>query len=314
MAPLVPPKQQAIMSDQHQTHALTTSSIPPLLGVLAIALLRHWRFVAHEETERWLAVIDRLLAAYRHAPDAFAYTVHRLSTADGYRHWSARYDHGANPLILAEQPVLAELIARRGVGTALDAACGTGRVSALLAAAGHAVTGIDASEAMLAKAVAKVPGAVFRSGDLTALPFADDAFDLVTCCLALTHCIDLAVPIAELARAAAPGATILLSDIHPHNAFLGGHAGFTYLDNTFAVVENQHHPFSDYLRAFQAAGLRVRECIEPSFTEAQADLFTGLYLANEDWLRAELEPDLTATVRAALVGFPVALTWELEKT
>ena len=208
------------MSDQHQTHALTTSSIPPLLGVLAIALLRHWRFVAHEETERWLAVIDRLLAAYRHAPDAFAYTVHRLSTADGYRHWSARYDHGANPLILAEQPVLAELIARRGVGTALDAACGTGRVSALLAAAGHAVTGIDASEAMLAKAVAKVPGAVFRSGDLTALPFADDAFDLVTCCLALTHCIDLAVPIAELARAAAPGATILLSDIHPTTRFL----------------------------------------------------------------------------------------------
>jgi len=43
-------------------------------------------------------------------------------------------------------------------------------------------------------------------------------------------------------------------------------------------------------------------------------MFSGLYMANEDWLRNELGPDFTATACAALVGFPIALIWELEKS
>jgi len=179
------------MSAPGKPSSITTLSVPFRLGVLALSLLRHWRFVAHDDTERWLGVIHRLLAAYHREPDAFSYVVHQLSWEDGYKRWSINYDSGDNPLIEVEQPIVADLIRRRPPGTALDAACGTGRVTSLLAEGGHAITGIDASEAMLAEAVAKVPGASLKLGDLATLPEPDSAFDLVTCCLALTHCSDL---------------------------------------------------------------------------------------------------------------------------
>ena len=301
------------MSDPSKLSSITTSSLPFRLGVLALALLRRWRFVAHDDTERWLGVIHRLLAAYHREPDAFSYVVHQLSPEDGYQRWSISYDNDDNPLIEVEQPIVADLISRRRAGAALDAACGTGRVASMLVKDGHTTTGIDASDAMLVKAVANEPGAIFKSGDLAALPVPDAAFDLVTCCLALTHCSDLSASIAELARCSAPGGTIIVSDIHPLNGLLGGHAGFAYDSNAFAVIENKHHQLGDYIRAFQSAGLRIRECREPSFTETQADGICEVFLANEAWLRTELGPDLTATARAALVGFPLALIWELEK-
>ena len=231
-----------------------------------------------------------------------------MSPADGYRHLSSRYDRGINPVIEAEQPVLAEIVDHCEPGKALDVACGTGRVTALLAKGGHSVVGIDASDEMRAEAITKVPGANFVSGDLTNLPVPDEAFDLVTCCLALTHSDDLFLPIAELARTTKPGGTIILSDVHPQATFLGVHAGFSFSDNTHGVIANNIQPLSDYVRAIRAAGLSIRECLEPCFSENSTDLD----VANES-LRNDLGPDLTETVRAALVGFPIALIWELEK-
>ena len=292
---------------------IATSTVPQLAGVLGMALLRQWRFVAHDESERWLAVVAKLLDAYRREPEKFAYAVRHLTPIEGYRHWAARYDRGYNPLIESEQPVIENLIAERPAGRALDAACGTGRISALLAAHGHEVSGIDFSSAMLAIAKEKVSSAAFTTGDLAALPVTDNAFDLVTCCLALTHCVDLAPPIAELARATAHGGRVIISDIHPLNAFLGGHAGFAIADDEFAVVENRYHRLGDYLAAFSSTGLVVRQCIEPTFSATHVEKFADHFLARDTWLRDELGDHFAATARAALDGYPIALIWELEK-
>jgi len=68
-----------------------------------------------------------------------------------------------------------------GVGTAFpDAECGAGMAASLAAARGTAVSGFDAAEALLAIARERVPSGNFRTGDLEAVPFADDIFDLVT--------------------------------------------------------------------------------------------------------------------------------------
>ena len=62
----------------------------------------------------------------------------------------------------------------------LDFACGTGRLTAIIAPLAVEVVGVDISESMLKKAETKVPSARFIQGDLTADDHGLGAFDLVT--------------------------------------------------------------------------------------------------------------------------------------
>jgi SAM-dependent methyltransferase len=73
---------------------------------------------------------------------------------------------------------------RLGVGAGdrvLDLACGSGLSLELAAARGAATcAGIDASERLVAVARDRNPGADLRVGDMNALPWDDDSFDVVT--------------------------------------------------------------------------------------------------------------------------------------
>lgn len=72
------------------------------------------------------------------------------------------------------------LFGRLGVvqGTRLlDIACGSGYAANLAAGRGAVVSGLDASEALIAIARARTPEGDFRVGDMFALPFEDDSFD-----------------------------------------------------------------------------------------------------------------------------------------
>jgi ubiquinone/menaquinone biosynthesis C-methylase UbiE len=61
----------------------------------------------------------------------------------------------------------------------LDIGCGSGIFSSLAADAGAKITGIDASEPLIAKAKQRVPAVNFTIGEMEELPFADGAFDVV---------------------------------------------------------------------------------------------------------------------------------------
>src|SRR5580765_1288674 len=67
---------------------------------------------------------------------------------------------------------------------AVDLATGTGDIAFSLAAAGAGVCGVDVTQRMIELANAKAThlsgGPVFLVGDMIALPFAGDSFDLVT--------------------------------------------------------------------------------------------------------------------------------------
>src|SRR5205823_4757833 len=78
-----------------------------------------------------------------------------LSTADEYREWAATYDEPGNQLIDIEGPIVQRILDALPPADALDAACGTGRHTAHLAARGHRVIGVDASPEMLERARAK---------------------------------------------------------------------------------------------------------------------------------------------------------------
>ena len=85
----------------------------------------------------------------------------------------------------------------------LDVGCGTGVFLRLCADRGAAVAGLDASEAMIARARTRVPEGDLRVGDLRALPYEDDAFDLVTGFGSFFYAADVVGALTEAARVGA---------------------------------------------------------------------------------------------------------------
>jgi SAM-dependent methyltransferase len=75
--------------------------------------------------------------------------------------------------------VLVRTATREGTRV-LDCGCGAGRFARMAADRGAHVAGIDAAEELVAIADERVPEGEFRAGDIEALPWADDSFDLVT--------------------------------------------------------------------------------------------------------------------------------------
>jgi 2-polyprenyl-3-methyl-5-hydroxy-6-metoxy-1,4-benzoquinol methylase len=90
--------------------------------------------------------------------------------------------------------------------TILDVGTGTGRAALLMARAGARVTGVDASEEMLAiarqRAAAEGAAIQFRTGDAHALDFADRSFDVVISLRVIMHTPRWADCVAELCRVA----------------------------------------------------------------------------------------------------------------
>ena len=227
--------------------------------------------------------------------------VPRREVSEGYPEWAPSYDlPGRNPILELEGPFTAELFSRIDVGSALDAACGTGRQSAVLAALGHEVFGVDATEAMLERARERVPAAEFRLGLLTELPVETGRFDLAVCSLALTHLEDPAPAIRELARAVRPGGRIVITDLHPTFVALGAQAAYRVNDVRAGYVVNHVHLMSRYLAAFRSAGLGVRECHELLYRRDEVELWAS---------RVALDLDLVAD---ALEGLPAVVVWDLQ--
>lgn len=234
-----------------------------LLGLEGRALLRAWagdfdrQFVRARLEEVRRLLDDESLAGHD------GVMVDRAGTMAGYRQWSATYDEPRNTLFDADEPVMHETIDQLAAGTALDAACGTGRYAAYLAARGHRVIGVDSSPDMLDRASARVPRAGFLLGDLRRLPLAGDAVDLVVCGLALAHVPALEPVMAEFARVLRPGGHLVISDVHHDLVFLGSVPHALGPAGEPGLVVTYRHPTGDYLRAALAAGLQVRRCEEP---------------------------------------------------
>ena len=87
----------------------------------------------------------------------------------------------------------------------LDACCGTGDLAVAALRAGGHVTGLDFSEAMLARARGKSTEIKWRQGDALRLPFADASFDAATVGFGVRNLEDLDAGLRELRRVVRPG-------------------------------------------------------------------------------------------------------------
>jgi SAM-dependent methyltransferase len=234
-----------------------------VLGLEGLALLRSFTGEYDREfVDGRIAEIRALLGdGSAHLADR-AVEVARMAPGEGYGLWSRSYD-GPNTAFDVDTPVIGEILDTLPAGAALDAACGTGRISELLARRGHRVLGVDGSPDMLDLARARVPDAEFRPGDLHRLPVDDDAVDLVVCSLALTHVPDLRPVFAEFARVLRPGGHLVTSDIHPEAVLRGSFPRLRFADGAPGRIASHRHSPGDYLRAALPAGLQVRRCEEP---------------------------------------------------
>jgi ubiquinone/menaquinone biosynthesis C-methylase UbiE len=128
-----------------------------------------------------------------------------------------RYDPAEHrgSLIEAEHELRYRWCASAAAGReVLDAGCGVGWGTALLAAAGPArLVGMDISEDALAEARKRTRGldVELRRGDLLKLPFDERSFDLVTCFEAIEHVVDPDVALDELRRVLRPDGVLLIS-------------------------------------------------------------------------------------------------------
>ena len=99
-----------------------------------------------------------------------------------------------------------------GSGTRLlDAGCGAGGASVLAAGRGAQVNGLDAAEALLAIARARVRDGDFRLGDLEALPYADQTFDAILAADVLPYVADPLAALRELRRVCAPQGRVVVA-------------------------------------------------------------------------------------------------------
>jgi demethylmenaquinone methyltransferase / 2-methoxy-6-polyprenyl-1,4-benzoquinol methylase len=106
----------------------------------------------------------------------------------------------------------AETVVRPG-DAVLDACCGTGDLAIAAERAGGRVTGLDFSEQMLVRARGKSDSVQWVLGDVTALPFDDASFDVVTVGFGIRNVPDLEAGLAELARVVRPGGRVACLEI-----------------------------------------------------------------------------------------------------
>jgi SAM-dependent methyltransferase len=99
-----------------------------------------------------------------------------------------------------------------GPGThLLDAGCGAGGASVLAAGRGAQVNGLDAAEALLAIARARVPDGDFRLGDVEAMPYGDATFDAVLAADVLAYVADPLAALRELRRVCVPRGRVVVA-------------------------------------------------------------------------------------------------------
>jgi ubiquinone/menaquinone biosynthesis C-methylase UbiE len=161
----------------------------------------------------------------------------------------------------------------RGRKHILDVGSGAGQiVRHLLKYADHdaSITGLDISPEMLRRARGRLKSnrPQFLSADLSRLPFADGAFDCVTCGYVLEHLPDARPGLAEMARVLARGGRMLL--LTTEDSFGGAWTSRLFLCRTYNRHEllNICHDvglepvqelwLSDVHRALRAGGI----CLE----------------------------------------------------
>lgn len=203
--------------------------------------------------------------------DASRYHEEHASYLDGF-HWC--------PEMLSESE--ARLLGDTSGASVLELGCGSASCATWLAADGAGfVTGFDISREMLSRSATS--GAALVQADVQAMPYRDDAFDVVFSAFgALPFVPDVAAVLADVARVLRPGGRLVFSVNHPMRWVFPddpGPAGLLaqlsyfereyleYSDDGTLTYAEYHRTFGDWVQALTGAGFLLERVIEPEWPE-----------------------------------------------
>jgi malonyl-CoA O-methyltransferase len=192
-----------------------------------------------------------------------------MPAPDAYALWAEAYPPRAhNPVMAAEQAVMAPLLTSLSPRRALDVGTGTGRNLPHLAAAGaRRIVGVDLSMPMLRRGLG---GNGTVCGDALHLPFRSRTFDVVCSSLMAGDIGDLDAWVAEAARLLARQGHLVYSDFHPAWAESGWRRTFRTAAGEQIELRYFSHSLPQHLAALERAGLEVRVIREPRVDGRQA--------------------------------------------
>jgi SAM-dependent methyltransferase len=197
-----------------------------------------------------------------------------LPVRDGYTAWAPSYE--ATVLDLMDLRVAERLTSVRWSEhhSALDLACGTGRLGQWLRSKGvGTVDGVDLTPAMLAKAEARDVYRSLKLGEVSSTGLPGAAYSLLCQSLADEHLPRLEPLYLEAARLAAPGGLFVLLGYHPWFLMNGMPTHFDDASGRSLAIESYVHLFSDHVAAAHAAGWTLVQMREA--------------LIDDDWIRAK---------------------------
>jgi SAM-dependent methyltransferase len=151
---------------------------------------------------------------------------------------------GRDPWLQRWLPLLAE---RSAGASILELGCGSGQDSAVLAAAGHAVVGVDLSERAIAGARARVPSASFHCQDIRApFPVAPGSAGAVVASLSLHYFPwPETIALVERIRETLHPRGVLLCRLNSTNDHEFGASGHPEIEPHYYMVEGEAKRFFD---------------------------------------------------------------------
>jgi SAM-dependent methyltransferase len=184
--------------------------------------------------------------------------------------------------------VFLELLGARAEHRLLDVACGPG---VLLRAASEYTTklhGIDISPVAIAHGREAIPTAELTVGNAERLPYADAAFDLITCLGSLERMLDGRQVLREMRRVGAPSAKYCFL-VRNANSF-----GWKWWAPITAQYRTKGHAGADTLanwqRLFESEGFRVTGVLPDQYPLHRRRHWSSLALRPVDF-RKPIRPD-----------------------
>lgn len=151
------------------------------------------------------------------------FKTHLHDSEKGYDKYASSYDKKAAFLNSFERGAIENLIGDLSGKTILDVGAGTGRVFDLLRKRGtllnaKEIHAMDISRNMLGILKKKHPQTAIAHGDMLAMPYEDDSFDIAVAAFAIVHLKSLETFFNEIYRILKPGGVFIVTNVNQKKA------------------------------------------------------------------------------------------------
>jgi malonyl-CoA O-methyltransferase len=193
-----------------------------------------------------------------------------VGVEEGYRLWSASYDHESNALLSLERRVIGQRLGSLAGRCLIDIGTGTGYWVRYALSLGARAFGLDLSAEMLAEAANK-PGLRRRliRADMNVLPLKDAVADVAVCSLAVGYVPSVTNLFRQLARVSR---SVIVSDLHECAVEAGWQRCFKVAGVSYEI-EQFEHTAEELDVAANDSGFQIDWRMESHIGEPEREIF-----------------------------------------